>query len=118
MTAVFSGNRTLTHPLSRSVQASTGHQAVPAVGTQKDANRIQREESYHADVKLQVTALSISKQPWRFRVRLLFIWALSTRGRPLPISRTADAAQKAKIHQRYFSGPVDAGIRDETDKKN
>ena len=52
----------LTHPLSRSVQASTGHQAVPAVGTQKAANRIQREESYHADVKLQVTAPSFSKQ--------------------------------------------------------
>lgn len=54
--------RTLTHPLSRPVQASTGHQAVPAVGTQKAANRIRREESYHADVKLQVTAPSFSKQ--------------------------------------------------------
>lgn len=38
--------RTLTHPLSRSVQASTGHQAVPAVGTQKAVNRIRRERNH------------------------------------------------------------------------
>ena len=104
----------LTRPFS--VPSRPRQHPVPG-GVQKAAGESGKRKIHHADVKLQVTALSISKQPWRFRVRLLFIWVLSTRGRPLPISRTADAAQKAKIHQRYFSGPVDTGIRDKTDKK-